>query len=220
VAVREGRFAQPIALAVVICSLLAGCGEAAQKRQAQKLESASILASTAPLNDRLVKQTEINSASDGSAVRTFLRLWSLLQFGTWDQAEQLFEPGLRSVISPSLLAQAFEFDQVVWQSTKPRILSAGLASGIATISFLARNEQGDVTPASISFGGAPGRWRVSYFSLLNPAIARAAQYRVQVQLDPLGTKPNPEAVRIGDNAATLQGVYLERRLAAARRGKP
>jgi hypothetical protein len=201
--------------------ILAGCGSSAQNREARKLESVSILSKTAPLGDRLLQRSEINAASDSAAVRTFLQLWSLLQFQAWDQAEQLFEPGLRSIIGASLLAQAFENDLAVWPSTKPRIVSANVVPGTATITFLARNEQGDVMATAISFGGAPGKWRVSYFGLLNPAIARAAQFRAQVQLDPLGTKPNAEAVRQGDNAANLQGIYLERQLAAGgARAKP
>jgi hypothetical protein len=196
--------------------ILVGCGTGAQNLEARRLESVSILSKTAPLGDRLVQRSEINSASDAAAVRTFLQLWSLLQFQAWDQAEQLFEPGLRKMIGAPLLSQAFENDLPVWQSTRPRIVSAKAGPGTATITFLARNEQGDVIPTAISFGGAPESWRVSYFGLLNPAIARSAQYRAQVQLDPLATKANPEAVRQAYSAANLQGIYLERKLAAAR----
>jgi hypothetical protein len=180
------------------------------------------LSKTAPLGDRLVNQSEISSTSDTDAARTFLQLWSLLQFEAWDQAEQLFEPGLRNAIGASLLAAAFENDLVVWQSTKPQIISARVAGTMATISFLARNEQGNVIPTSISFGGAPGTWRVSFFSLLNPAIARTADQREQARIEPLGTKPSPEAIRRADSAATIQGSYLERKLAAeaAVRAKP
>jgi hypothetical protein len=193
--------------------ILVGCGTGAQNLEARRLESVSILSKTAPLGDRLLQRSEINAASDADAVRTFLQLWSLLQFQSWDQAEQLFEPGLRSLISPPLLAAAFETDTSVWQATRPRIVSAKSSPGTATITFLARNEQGDVMPTAISFGGAPESWRVSYFGLLNPAIARAAQFRTQVQLDPLATKPSPEAVRQAYSAASLQGIYLERKFA-------
>jgi hypothetical protein len=212
-----------VALTALISSatIVAGCGSSPQKRAAQKLEDASILSKTAPLGERLVKQSDINSASDTAAVRTFLQLWSLLQFEAWDQAEHLFEPGLRSAIGASLLAGALENDLVVWQSTKPRIISARVAGGTATISFLAGNEQGKVVPTSISFGGAVGTWRVSYFALLNPAIARAAQQREQARIDPLATKPNVEAVRQADRAANVQGIYLEHKLGApTARAKP
>jgi len=206
--------------------IVSGCGSSAQKREAQKLENASILSKTAPLGDRLLKQSEITSASDTAAQRTFLQLWSLLQFEAWAQAEQLFEPGLRSAIGVSLLAGAFENDIIVWQATKPQIVSARVAGTMATISFLARNEEGTVMPTSISFGGAPGAWRVAYFPLLNPAISRTAEQRAQARIEPLGTKPSPEAVRQGDSASNIQGTYLERRLAAESappaklRGKP
>ena len=194
--------------------IVAGCGSSAQKREAQQLENASVLSKTAPLSDRLVKQSEINSTSDTDAARTFLQLWSLLQFEAWGQAEQLFEPGLRSAIGASLLAAAFENDLVVWQSSKPQIISARVAGTMATISFLARNEQGNVVPTSISFGAASGTWLVSYFSLLNPAIARTTEQREQARIEPLGTKPSPEAVRRADSAANIQATYLERKLAA------
>jgi hypothetical protein len=209
-------------LAGLLCALIGlGCGRSAQNREAQKLVNASVLSKTAPLNDRLVRQSEVKSASDDAAVRTFLGLWSLLQFQAWDRAEQLFEPGLRDTIGASLLAQALENDVVVWQSTRPRIVSASVAGGTATISFLARNEKDEVLPTAISFEGAPGRWRVSYFGLLNPAIARTAEFRVQARVDPLATKPSPEAIRAADDAAKLQGDYLERKLAAGgRRATP
>jgi hypothetical protein len=201
--------------------LIAGCGSSAQKREAQKLENASVLSKTAPLGDRLVKQSEISSASDTDAAQTFLQLWSLLQFEAWDQAEQLFEPGLRHAIGAALLAAAMENDLIVWQSTKPRIISARVARKTATISFLAGDEQGKVVPTAISFGGAVGTWRVSYFALLNPAIARATQQREQARIDPLGTKPNAEAVRQAYKASKIQGIYLERKLGApAKPAKP
>jgi hypothetical protein len=214
---RQGALCRAV-LTVFIPStlLIVGCGSSAQKREAQKLENTSVLSKTAPLGDRLVKQSEISSTSDTDAAQTFLQLWSLLQFEAWDQAEQLFEPGLRGAIGASLLAAAFENDLVVWQSTKPQIISARAAGRMATISFLARNEQGNVIPTSISFGGAPGKWRVSFFSLLNPAIARTTEQREQVRIEPLGTKPSPEAVRRANSAATIQGAYLERKLAAER----
>ena len=147
-------------LAGLSCALVGvGCGKGAQDREAQKLVNASVLSRTAPLSDRLVKQSEVSSASDSHAVGTFLGLWSLLQFQAWDQAEQLFEPRLRDTIGASLLAQALETNAIVWQSTKPRVVSTRVAGGTATISFLSRNEKYEVVPTAISFGGAPGRWR-------------------------------------------------------------
>ncbi|MEA2199940.1 MAG: hypothetical protein QOI89_536 [Solirubrobacteraceae bacterium] len=203
------------ALLLASSTVVAGCGGAAQTNAAQKLERASIVSKSAPLAERLVKQSEIEAASDTAAVRSFLQLWSLLQFQSWDAAEQLFEPGLRDAIGPPLLAQTLEGGLIIWQATKPRIVSAQGSAGTATITFLARDEQGNVVPTSISFGGAPGNWRVSYFPVLNGLIQRTVQLRVQAQLDPLGTKPNAEAVRQGHNAANIQSTYLERKLHAA-----
>src|ERR1700704_5453151 len=76
------------ALACLSAVVALGCGSGEQKHQAQQLENASILSGTAPLSKRLVKQSEIESPSDSAAQRSFLQLWSLLQFGAWDQAEQ------------------------------------------------------------------------------------------------------------------------------------
>jgi hypothetical protein len=204
------------------CALVAaGCGEGAQQREARKLVNASVLSRTAPLRDRLVEQSEVNSASDGRAERTFLQLWSLLQFQAWDQAEQLFEPGLRETIGASLLAQALENDVIVWQATKPHIVSVRSVGETVTISFLSRNEKNEVIPTAISFAGSPGRWRVSYFGLLNPAIVRTTEQRVQARVDPLATVPSPQAITAADDAAKLQGDYLERRLVqGGKRTKP
>jgi hypothetical protein len=201
-----------LATVAVACSamLALGCGESAQKREARALEKGSILSHTAPLEQRLVKPSEIAAASDEAARRTFLRLWSTLQFGAWDRAEQFFQPGLVSTIGAALLAQGLEQYVLVWQGTKPRIQTAAVTGETATITFLARNEQDKVVPGSISFARSEGRWLVSYFSLLDGALQRAVQLRVQSELEPLGTKPSPEAVRKGNAAAALQSTYLER----------
>src|SRR5207302_11333906 len=100
---------------------------------------------------------------------------------------------------------------LIWQATRPQIIIARVANGLATVAFLARAETGKLVPTSISFGGAAGSWRVAYFALLNLAIQRAEQLRVQAQLEPLATNPNPKAVRQGIYAASLQGIYLERK---------
>jgi hypothetical protein len=210
--------------AVLICASGAfalGCGDSAQKQEAQRLEGASILSSTAPLSQRLIKQSEIQAAPDSAAQRTFLRLWSTLQFGAWDQAEQFFQPGLRDTIGVAVLAQGLAQDSLIWQATKPRIVTASVTDGKAAISFLARDEKNGVVPASISFESTNGVWLVSYFSMLDGAVQRAVQLRLQAQLEPLGTKPSAEAVRQGNAAAALQSTYLERHLrSAGAKGQP
>jgi hypothetical protein len=203
-----------LAASALSAAVLSGCGEGGQTVQAQRLQSSSIVSNTTPLQDRLVKSSEIGSASDNDAVQTFLQFWSLLQFQAWDQAVELFQPGLRNTIGASLLAQALSQDLIVWQGTKPRIMSAATTGSTALIRFLARNEQDKVTPAAISFEGAPGSWRISYFSLLDGAMERAVQLRTQAQIEPLGTKAAPEAVRQGLAASRLQSTYLERHRSA------
>src|SRR5437016_6200778 len=76
-------------------ALVAGCGSSAQQREAQNLERLGIVSNTAPLSQRLVTQAEVNAASDAAAIRTFLHMWSLLQFAAADQVETIFEPELR-----------------------------------------------------------------------------------------------------------------------------
>jgi hypothetical protein len=200
------------------CTLLAvSCGTSAQKREAQQLKDASVLANTAPLGDRLIKQSEVSTASDTAGAQTFLHFWSLLQYGAWDEAAQLFEPGLRDAMGLSLLTEALENDLIVWQATKPKIVDAReISPGMTTIRFLARDERDNVVPSSISLFGAAGKWRVSYFPLLNPALARAADERVQAQIDPLATKPSPEAVRQANLAGNIQANYLELKLRTGR----
>lgn len=217
---RQFRRATFIALICLSGVVALGCGSGTQKRQAQQLENASVLSNTVPLSDRLVKQSEIGSASDAAAVRSFLQLWSLLQYQAWDQAEQLFQPGLREAIGASLLSQALAQNVVMWQATKPKIVTATGHGATAVITFLARNEVGTVVPASISFQQAGGSWLVSYFSLLDGAIQRTVQQRTQAQIEPLATKPSPEAVRQGFAAMPLQSNYLERQArAAAKQGQ-
>lgn len=204
-----------VACAGGICLSLAsasGCGESKQKRTAQQLENLSVLSRTTPLGQRLIKESEITSASDSSGVRTFLQLWSLLQYQSWDQAERLFEPGLRDAVGPALLAESLQNGLAIWQGTKPKIVSTRVSGGTALITFLARDEQGNVIPTSISFGGTPGKWRVSYLPLLNGLIQRTVQLGAQAQIEPLASKPSAEAVRQGDNAAVIQSHYLERKL--------
>lgn len=223
----EGRLTRRLqGVAAMVAILLSavfvlGCGDSTQKREAQRLEGASILSSTAPLSQRLIKQSEIQAVPDSAAQRTFLRLWSTLQFGAWDQAEQFFQPGLRNAIGVAVLAQGLAQNSLIWQATKPRIVAAGVTDGKAAITFLARDEKDDVVPASISFESAKGVWLVSYFSMLDGAVQRAVQLRLQAQLEPLGTKPSAEAVRQGAAAAALQSTYLERQLrSAGAKGRP
>jgi hypothetical protein len=212
-AMRGTLFAIAATLAVALAATASvGCGNSAQRDEARGLESASILSDTAPLEKRLTKQSEISGASDTAAQRTFLQLWSTLQFGAWDRAEQFFQPGLRDAIGPALLARALGQYVLIWQGTKPRIVTAKVSGDTATIAFLTRDEKDHVVPASISFTRSNGAWLVSYFSVLDGALQRAVQLSVQAELEPLGTKASPQAVRKGDEAATLQSTYLERQL--------
>lgn len=202
-------------LCVLMAALLAGCSSGAQKAQAQRLENRSILSATAPLGDRLIKGSEVDSASDTNGVRTFLQLWSLLQYQSWDHALAMFVPGLRETIGTALLTGALAGDVVVWQATKPQIVSASVTNGTALIRFVARDETDKLLPASISLQRTEGVWRVSYFSLLDGALERSVQLREQAAIDPLATKPAAEAVRQGDAAGSLQSVYLEKQVHAS-----
>jgi hypothetical protein len=199
-------------LCVSAAASLAGCGEGAQKQEAHRLENLSIISATSPLSDRLVKRSEVDAASDASGVHTFLQLWSLLQYRAWDQAVAMFEPSLRETIGPALLTGALAGDLLVWQATKPQIVSATHSNGTALIRFVARDETDKLLPASISLQGGPGGWKVSYFSLLDTALAHSVAHREQAAIDPLATKASAEAVRQGEAAGALQSEYLERQV--------
>src|SRR5438309_806857 len=121
---RSPRIASIMLFCVSAAALSAGCGGTAQKHQAQQLENLSIVSATAPLRDRLVKRSDVEAASDVSGARTFLQLWSLLQYRAWDQAVAMFQPGLREAIGPALLTGALAREVIVWQATKPQIVSA------------------------------------------------------------------------------------------------
>jgi hypothetical protein len=199
-------------LCASMAMLLAGCSGGAQKAQAQRLGNLSILSATAPLEDRLIKRSEVDSASDTNGVRTFLEFWSLLQYRAWDQALATFVPGLRETIGPALLTGALAGDVLVWQATKPQIVSTAVTNGTALIRFVARDELDHLLPSSISLQKVEGVWRVVYFSLLDAALQRSVQLREQAAIDPLATKPAAEAVRQGDAAGSLQSAYLERQI--------
>jgi hypothetical protein len=198
---------------------LVGCGQAAQNKEAQRLENVSVLSSTAPLQSRMIKQGEIEAAPDTAAVRTFLLLWSRLQFESWPGALELFEPGLRRAIGDATLTQALEADVLVWQATKPGIVNEHVGPNAATIEFVARDERDRLTPSSITFRRAGAHWLVAYMSLLDSALQRSVQTRVQAAIEPLATKPAAEAVRQGYAALALQSTYLQRELAAESRRK-
>lgn len=206
--------------AAVFAFALAGCGGSSQKHEAGALEEAGLLASTAPLAARLIHQSEINAASDKNGQRTFLRLWSLLQYGAVDRAELLFAPDLRRAIGTALLAQALSSNQLIWQGTKPHIVSTSESGTSVTILFQARDETDKLLPGSITLRGGEGHWEVTYLSLLNFALQRTVQLRVQASIEPLATKPNPEAVRQGDSASAIQTTYLERLLRTETTRKP
>jgi hypothetical protein len=210
-------------LALVAGALaLASCGESAQNKEAQKLEGVSVLSATAPLESRLVKQREIDGASDSEALHTFLLLWSRLQYESWPAALELFEPGLRSTIGESTLSQALAADVVLWQASKPGIIAKHATATEATIQFVTRDEKNHLMPSSITFRRAGSGWLVSYMSLLDSALQRSVQTRVQVAVEPLATKPAAEAVRQGYAALSLQSNYLQKEqgaLAAEERRK-
>lgn len=209
---RFPRMAWTTFFCISASALLAGCGSGTQKHQAQRLENLSILSATAPLGDRLVKRSEVDSASDKNGVRTFLQLWSVLQYRAWDQAVAMFQPGLRDAIGPALLTGALAGDIIVWQATKPQIVSATVTNGTALIRFVARDETDNLLPASISLQRTEGSWHVSYFSLLDGALQRSVQLREQAAIEPLATKAAAEAVRQGNAAGSLQSAYLERQV--------
>jgi hypothetical protein len=209
---RLPRTAWTTLFCVSASALVTGCGSGTQRQQAQRLGNLSILSATAPLGDRLVKRSEVDSASDTNGVRTFLQLWSLLQYRAWDHAVAMFQPGLREAIGPALLTGALAGDVIVWQATKPQIVSAAVTNGTALIRFVARDERDNLLPASISLQRTGGSWRVSYFSVLDGALQRSVQLREQAAIDPLATKAAAEAVRQGDAAGSLQSAYLERQV--------
>ena len=130
-------------LAGLSCTVIGvGCGNSAQTREAQKLENTSVLSKTAPLGERLLKQSEINSVSDSAAVRTFLQLWSLLQFQAWDQAERLAR-ALRARVDEGnfvdpLTSLAFGFEPAIQLKTAETCIR--LFSPVARCSFTHRTK--------------------------------------------------------------------------------
>lgn len=207
---RSLRMPWIILFCVSAAALSAGCGGNAQKREAQRLENLSIVSATSPLSDRLVKRSDVDAASEANGVRTFLQLWSLLQYRAWDQAVAMFQPGLREAIGPGLLTGALANEVLVWQATKPQIVSASQSNGTAFIKFLTRDEKDNLLPASISLRRGQGRWQVSYFSLLDGALQRSVAHSVQAAIDPLATKASAEAIRRGEAAGSLQSSYVQR----------
>jgi hypothetical protein len=208
-----------LVFAAGVAAVLAGCGESAQNKEAQQLENVSVLSSTAPLQSRIITQAELNAVPDGEAVRTFLVLWSRLQFESWPSAVELFEPALRDTIGDSTLVQALAADLAVWQGSKPGIINKRVTGASATIEFIVRVEKDQLSPSSITFKRSGKGWLVSYMSLLDSALQRSVQTRVQAAISPLGTKPAAEAVRQGYSALGLQSTYLQRELAAEARRK-
>jgi hypothetical protein len=194
-------------------TLTSGCGESAQNKEAQQLENVSVLSSTAPLQSRIVKRSEIDAASDTYAVRTFLQLWSRLQFESWPAALELFEPGLRAAVGDSNLTQAFKAYTLLWQGSKPGVVNKRVNGNLATIEFVTRDEKNNLTPSSITFRRAGAGWLVAYMSLLDSALQRSVQTRVQAAVEPLATKrPAAEAVRQGFAALVLQSNYFQKEL--------
>jgi hypothetical protein len=216
---RRSRAATVVIAGLAAAACVTGCGNSAQNLEAQKLGNVSVLSSTEPLPSRLVKQSEIAAASDTAAVRTFLLLWSRLQYQSWPAATELFEPGLRSTIGESNLTQALAADVIVWQGSKPGVTASRVSGNTAVIEFLARDEKNNLMPSSITFRRSLGRWLVAYMSILDTALQRSVQTRVQAAIEPLATKPAVEAVRQGYAALGFQSDSLQREIAAEARRK-
>jgi hypothetical protein len=89
----------------------------------------------------------------------------------------------------------------------------------AVIEYAARDENNNLAPPSMTLRGSKRGRLVAHTPMLDAALQRSVQTRVQVAIEPLATKPAIEAVRQGYAAPGLQSNYLQRELAAEARAK-
>jgi hypothetical protein len=204
-----------LVIALLAGLVLAGCGS--EDSTARKLRQETVTDTAALLRKNLVTEDDIRREEAGSPRQALLRFWSTLQYKAWWDATGFYEPGLRDAVGAPTIADGLKYQEAFWRGTRPDIRTVR-ADGRdrQTVEFLADAGGSRPEAFSVTWERAGGRWLIAYDSMLDRAVRSAVQEAAQMRIDPLATRPAPEAVREGIAAAQRQSDYLARREQAQR----
>ena len=195
--------------AAMLVLALGGCGGGAT-REARQLSGIGILEKTSPLGRSLVRQSDIDKASDASGVKTLRKFWLALQYQDYESATGFFYPKLADFVGISQLGLALKSEAALWSSTKPDVVEATTTGNTARVIFVVRNLQSNATPVTIAFRKLGTVWEINYFTLLDEALRSWAQQRVQSQYAPTSQQVSKQALAAATQALQIQSEYLQK----------
>lgn len=190
--------------------VMAGCGSGSAQLEARQLSGIGILEKTKPLDQNLVKRSEIDKTSNVSGLKTLLQLWQTLQYQDYDSAPDFFYPKLTNFVGLAQLALALRTEGALWSSTKPSVVEATTTRNKARIVFVIHNLLGKATPVTVSFRKLGGTWKIDYLTLLDEALRTWAQQRTQLLSTSSSSQSAKEGLAAGTRAFQLQSLYLEK----------
>ena len=167
--IERSRFSATCGVAVLVL-VLGGCNGGAA-HEARQLGNLSILETVRPLVQHRVSHAEIESSSDAAGVKTLLQFWSTLQSGDYESAARYFAPTHLPTVGTGDLAVTLRELTPLWDSTKPTISLARVASRTAYVYFDVRDLRGNVGAVEVIFERLGVSWKISFLSLLPAARA-------------------------------------------------
>jgi hypothetical protein len=205
--------------AAALALALVGCGGGGATLEARQLSGISILEKTKPLDQNLVKQSDIAKTPNASGLKTLLQFWLTLQYQDYELATNFFYPELANFVGVAQLALALRNESGLWSSTKPDVVEATTTGNTARVVFVIHNLLGNVTPVTVSFRKLGAAWKINYLTLLDEALRAWAQQRTQILSAPSSSKSVKQGLAAGIQAFQLQSRYLEKeRSESARSG--
>jgi hypothetical protein len=195
---RAGKVAL-IGLAVLAALVLSSCGGGE---------------SQPPEANNLVGQAELEKYPPDSAARSFLELWSDLQYQSWAEVAAYYSPGLRRFIGTEELVGAKKVDASTFPVTKPEIGRIKEDGPETTIYYSMALPGGTRELGSTTWRKEGGNWEMIYDSRLDAELNQFARNRVETEehgapSTEAGKAPSAAASRAGIEAAHLQSEYLE-----------
>ena len=201
-----------VASAVTIAALV-GCGGA--NNEARRIASKSIVQDPRPLSSFLISDRELAAQPSSGPARVFLRYWSALQYGDFNDAASYYDPALLSSVGVGRVVSALANQAGYFRSAHPQDISVKQEHGHLAVDFLISAVNKNLTPASLSWRQVGGSWKIVYDSALDSYLQQSVQLQVQQQIAPTAQVPVPEALKAGARASLLQARYLEQQGTAA-----
>ncbi len=188
--------------------VLASCNDGADD-EARALSSRSVAGDVRPLSNVIYSKADVERTPSGSPLNAFLQYRQALQLQAWPRATDFFDPGLAGHIGLARLVVALQAAGDEVRSARPRIIDVRRSANGAVVSYALRREGEQELLRSVQWRREDGSWRIVYDSMLDDALALAAQRAAQTRDDPLARQPGRTALRAAAAARKLQADYLQ-----------